>query len=69
MRLYSCFKSGTLDRSSLKIMKTTFRIINAATGETVKHTPDFASFDQARRHMGHLLGVVPFAMSVGSFKR
>ena len=49
-------------------MKTTYRIVNAVTGETVKHTPDFASFKQARRHMGHLIGDVPFAMSVGSFK-
>ena len=67
--MYSCFKSDALDRSLLKIMKTTFRIINAATGETVKHTPDFTSFEQARRHMGHLLGAVPFAMSVGSVNR
>jgi hypothetical protein len=50
-------------------MNTTYRIVNAVTGETVQHTPDFTSFEQARRHMGHLIGAVPFAMSVGSFKR
>lgn len=45
-----------------------FRIINAVSGEPVANIPAFPTFKGARLHMGHLIGILPFAMSVGQFK-
>lgn len=54
----------------LLMIRTTkaFRIINAVSGEPVANIPAFPTFKSARLHLGHLIGIVPFAMSVGQFK-
>lgn len=46
----------------------TFRIVNAVSGVPVANIPGFPTFKAASLHMGHLIGILPFAMSVGQFK-